>query len=124
MTSVGNAMASALVAEGKTGVERLARYDLWAPARQYMVYHGQPRILTEIASVNLADPFINPAGPDVPLGPQEVRWNYPVPYRQGEWRLRQIVDYAQHGRACRDFARCQDTGRPGSRTSTRCTRIG
>jgi hypothetical protein len=94
ITSVGNAMASALVAEGKTGIEYLSRYDLWAPARQYMVYHGQPRILTEIASVELADPFVNPAGADVPLGPQEARWNYPVPYKSGEWRLRQIVDYA------------------------------
>ena len=94
ITSVGNAMASALVAEGKTGIEYLSRYDLWAPARQYMVYHGQPRILTEIASVELADPFVNPAGKDVPLGPQEARWNYPVPYKSGEWRLRQIVDYA------------------------------
>jgi hypothetical protein len=94
LTSVGTAMASALVAEGKTGIEYLARYDLWAPARQYMVYHGQPRILTEIASVDLADPFVNPLGKDVPLGPQEARWNYPVPYKSGEWRLRQIVDYA------------------------------
>ena len=94
LTGVGNAMASALVAEGKTGIEYLARYDLWAPARQYMVYHGQPRILTEIASVDLADPFVNPLGKDVPLGPQEARWNYPVPYKSGEWRLRQIVDYA------------------------------
>ena len=94
ITSVGNAMASALVAEGKTGIEYLSRYDLWAPARQYMVYHGQPRILTEIASVELADPFVNPAGKDVPLGPQDARWNYPVPYKSGAWRLRQIVDYA------------------------------
>ena len=94
LTGVGNAMASALVAEGKTGIEYFARYDLWAPARQYMVYHGQPRILTEIASVDLADPFVNPLGKDVPLGPQEARWNYPVPYKSGEWRLRQIVDYA------------------------------
>ena len=93
MTSVGQAMASALVAEGKTGVETNARYDLWAPARQYMVYHGQPRILTEIASANLADPYVNPAGRDQPLGPQEARWNF-LPYTRGEWRLRQIVDYA------------------------------
>ncbi len=92
MTSVGQAMASALVAEGKTGVESQARFDLWAPARQYMVYHGQARILSEIASVDLADPYVNPAGKDVPLGPQEPRWNY-LPYRSGEWRLRQIVDY-------------------------------
>ena len=49
--TVGQAMASALVSEGKAGVEWLSRYDLWAPARQYMLYHGQPRILTEIASV-------------------------------------------------------------------------
>ncbi|HEY7501419.1 MAG TPA: M14 metallopeptidase family protein [Vicinamibacterales bacterium] len=92
MTSVGQAMASALVAEGKTGIESQARYDLWAPARQYMVYHGQARILSEIASVSLADPYVNPAGKDVPLGPQEPRWNY-LPYTRGEWKLRQIVDY-------------------------------
>ncbi|HEY7058383.1 MAG TPA: M14 metallopeptidase family protein, partial [Vicinamibacterales bacterium] len=92
--AVGQAMASALVAEGKAGVEFHARYDMWTPARQYMVYHGQPRILSEIASVNLADPFVNPAGKDVPLGPQEARWNFPLPYRRADWHLRQIVDYA------------------------------
>jgi hypothetical protein len=54
-----------------------------------MVYHGQPRILTEIASVNLADPIVDSA----PLGPQEARWNFPLPYRGTEWHLRQIVDY-------------------------------
>ena len=37
------------IAEGKEGVAFNERYDQWAPARQYMVYHGQPRILTEIA---------------------------------------------------------------------------
>jgi hypothetical protein len=89
--TAGQAMAAALVAEGKAGVEWLSTYDLWAPARQYMVYHGQPRILTEIASVNLADPLVNANG--VPFGPQEARWNFPLPYRKSEWRLRQIVDY-------------------------------
>ncbi len=58
-----------------------------------MVYHGQPRILTEIASVDLADPIVNPAGRDVPLGPQDARWNFPLPYKSGDWRLRDIVDY-------------------------------
>jgi zinc carboxypeptidase len=88
---VGQAMASALIAEGKAGVEFHSRYDLWAPARQYMVYHGQPRILSEIASVDLADPIVSPGG--APFGPQEPRWNYPMPYRSSEWKLRQIVDY-------------------------------
>jgi len=69
LTGVGNAMASALVAEGKTGIEYLARYDLWAPARQYMVYHGHPRILTEIANSNLADPVKSANGR--PLGWQD-----------------------------------------------------
>jgi hypothetical protein len=86
-------MATALIAEGKAGVAFAQQYDLWTPARQYMVYHGQPRILTEIASATLADPFVNPAGKDQPLGPQEARWNFPLPYRRSDWRLRQIVDY-------------------------------
>jgi hypothetical protein len=91
--SYGAAMASALVAEGKGGVEWGNRYDLWTPARQYMVYHGQPRILTEIASVNLADPIVNPAGKNVPFGPQERRATFPLPYTRSDWRLRDIVDY-------------------------------
>jgi hypothetical protein len=90
---VGLAMASQLVSENKAGVEWSSRYDMWTPARQYMVYHGAPRILTEIASVNLADPFVNPAGRDKGLGPQEPASNYPLVYKSGEWRLRQIVDY-------------------------------
>jgi hypothetical protein len=68
-------------------------YDQWTPARQYMLYHGQPRILTEIASANLADPYVNPAGANQPLGPQEARQNFPKPYSKGDWRLSQIVDY-------------------------------
>ena len=91
---IGEAMASALVDSGQAGVEFYSSYDMWTPARQYQCYHGQPRILTEIASVNIADPFVNPAGKDTPLGPQDALWNYPLPYRSGEWRLRQIVDYA------------------------------
>ena len=90
---IGMAMAAALAAENKTGVVYGQQYDLWAPARQYMLYHGQPRILTEIASARLADPYVNPAGSDVPLGPQEARINFPVPYDRGVWRLGDIVDY-------------------------------
>ena len=90
---IGMAMAASLIAEDKGGVVYGQQYDLWAPARQYMLYHGQPRILTEIASAQLADPFVNPAGPDVPLGPQDARVNFPLPYDKGVWRLGDIVDY-------------------------------
>jgi hypothetical protein len=88
---IGLAMAGALAAAGKEGVSYNTQYDLWAPARQYMVYHGQPRILTEIASANLADPYRSPKGE--PLGPRESRWNHPVPYPGSEWRISQIMDY-------------------------------
>ena len=91
--TVGQAMATALIADGKEGVAWNEAYDLWTPARQYMVYHGQPRILTEIASASLADPFVNPAGKDKPLGPQDSRMNFPKPYSKGTWTLGQIVDY-------------------------------
>ncbi len=92
--TVGQAMATALVAEGKEGVAWVEGYDMWTPARQYMVYHGQPRILTEIASSgpNLADPYVNPQKGQ-PLGPQESRWNFPVPYSKDTWTLGQQMDY-------------------------------
>ena len=92
---IGRAMASALVANGKKGIVSSDLYDLWTPARQYMVYHGQPRILTEIASANLADPYINPSGPSRPLGRQQVRANFPVPYDSSVWRLGDIVEYGE-----------------------------
>ncbi|MGE3275049.1 MAG: M14 family metallopeptidase [Vicinamibacterales bacterium] len=91
-STVGQAMASALIAEGKEGVAWLQGYDMWTPARQYMVYHGQPRILTEIASSNLADPYVNP-NKGQPLGPQDAHWNFPVPYSKDTWTLGQQVDY-------------------------------
>jgi hypothetical protein len=90
---IGSALATALISEGKEGVAWNEQYDLWAAARQYMVYHGQVRILTEIASASLADPFVNPAGKDKPLGPQETRVNFPKPYTKSTWTLGQIVDY-------------------------------
>ena len=62
--TVGQSMAQALIAEGKEGVAWEDTYDMWSPARQYMVYHGQPRILTEIANSNLADPLSTPRQAD------------------------------------------------------------
>src|SRR5687767_2689629 len=91
--AVGTAMATALLGEGKEGVGWLESYDMWSPARQYMVYHGQPRILTEIANSGaLADPFVNPRKGQ-PIGPQDSRWNFPVPYSKDTWTLGQQVDY-------------------------------
>jgi hypothetical protein len=91
--TVGQAMASALIGEGKEGVAWTEQYDMWTPARQYMIYHGQPRILTEIASSgSLADPYVNPQK-GRPIGPQEPRATFPVPYSKDTWTLGQQVDY-------------------------------
>lgn len=90
--TVGQAMASALIGEGKEGVAWTENYDMWSPARQYMVYHGQPRILTEIANSNLADAYVNPRKGQ-PLGPQDSRATFPVPYSRDTWTLGQQVDY-------------------------------
>ena len=92
---IGRSMTAALTAAGKTGVINSDQYDLWTPARQYMLYHGQPRILTEIASARLADPYVNPAGPNRPLGPQQLRTNFPAPYDSAVWRLSDIVEYGE-----------------------------
>lgn len=92
-STVGLAMATALIAEGKTGVSWEDNYDMWSPARQYMVYHGQPRILTEIASSpGLADPFVNPRKGQ-PIGPQDSRAHFPVPYDKDTWTLGQQMEY-------------------------------
>ena len=90
-STVGAAMAEALLSEGKEGVAWEDAYDMWSPARQYMVYHGQPRILTEIANSNLADPIKSPNGK--PLGWQDSRAHFPVPYTKDTWTLGQQVDY-------------------------------
>ena len=92
---VGMAMASALIAAGKKGVGYSDQYDLWSPARQYMLYHGQPRILTEIASARLANPLYNPIGIGRPIGPQQSHWNFPVPFDRAVWRLADIVEYGR-----------------------------
>ena len=89
--TVGQAMAHALLSEGKEGVAWEDQYDMWSPARQYMVYHGQPRILTEIANSALADPIKSANGQ--PLGWRDSRAHFPVPYSKSTWTLGQQVDY-------------------------------
>ena len=94
--TVGQAMAHALLSEGKEGVAWEDQYDMWSPARQYMVYHGQPRILTEIANSNLADPVKSANGR--PLGWQESTAHFPVPYYEGHLDARTAGGLRRHRR--------------------------
>jgi hypothetical protein len=96
VNGLGTAMASRLVAEGKTGVVVNALFDGWTPARSYPHTHGGVRILSELASAKMATPV------DVPFAelergagfdPKAASWNFPSPWPGGTWKLRDIVDY-------------------------------
>jgi hypothetical protein len=87
---MGMAMQRGMTSAGMKGVGWGSTYDYWTPSRQYQVYHGAARVLTEAASVsNLAYPQIG----DGPLGQQESDINFIEPYDSNKWTLRQIVDY-------------------------------
>ena len=94
---LGMSMAADLTAASKKGVVTNALYDFWAPARQYMAYHGGIRILSEAASASLASPLT--VRPDqiqttgLGYNPRERSWNYLEPWEGGTWRIGDIVDY-------------------------------
>src|SRR5581483_9546858 len=94
---LGMAIASDLTASGKKGVVTNALYDFWAPARQYMAYHGGIRILSEAASAALATPL--EVRPDqiqttaLGFNPRQTSWNYLQPWEGGTWKIGDIVSY-------------------------------
>ncbi len=94
---LGLGMAADLTAAGKKGVVTNALYDFWAPARQYMAYHGGIRILSESASASLASPLtVRPDQIDTAalgFNPREASWNYLEPWEGGTWHIGDIVDY-------------------------------
>ncbi len=92
MNLVGATMASALIDAGRTGVAHQQTFDLWwhGGARSTPTRHNMIGILSEAASARLASPLC--------LAPDSVRQprrgvNYPAPWVEGCWRLRDIVDY-------------------------------
>lgn len=97
MNALGTHAALDLAAAGKTGIQHNGTYDLWSPARHYMLYHAGLRILSESASARIASPIEIPAtrlaggrgGEDF----TRSSWSFPAPWQGGTWRLRDIVDY-------------------------------
>ncbi|HWP43391.1 MAG TPA: hypothetical protein VNO14_09170, partial [Blastocatellia bacterium] len=83
-----------------TGIVINGVYDAWTPARAYQHYHAGIRILSETASARLASPTNVPfeqLRPQVNVNPKVRTWNFPEPWRGGEWRLRDIVAYQESG---------------------------
>jgi hypothetical protein len=94
--AVGSNLALEVSETGKTGVLINGVYDMWSPARAYMAYHGSLRILTESASVNIASPIDTPFSTlDKGIGydAKVAKWNFPNPWKGGEWHLGDIVAY-------------------------------
>jgi hypothetical protein len=93
---IGQAQMNRLISEGKSGVTTNAIYDAWTPARAYQHYHGAVRILSEAASVGYASPIhqeFRDLRPGLGYDPRAVSWKFPLLWRGGDWRLRDIVDY-------------------------------
>jgi hypothetical protein len=89
---MGTFIATELTAQGKGGVAHSIGFDAWTPARAYHHYHGGIRILTEAASVRIATP-ITLREEDLPSSARQESVSMPLPWKGGEWRLRDIVDY-------------------------------
>lgn len=100
VNQLGAYMAAELTAAGLEGVVIQAIYDAYSPARAYMHYHGGARILSETASADLATPVrvaANRLGPQRGYDAGRRSWNYPLPWRGGEWGLPDIVRYQKAG---------------------------
>ena len=100
VNQLGAYMAAELTSQGKRGVVINAIYDGYHPGRAYMHYHGGARILSETASAQLATTVEVP--PEVVWGGREydasqAAWNFPWPWRGGEWGLPDIVEYQFSG---------------------------
>ena len=96
VNQLGTWMAAELVSQGKKGVVVNAIFDVFDPGRAYMHYHGGARILSETASARLATTVDVPA--ETVRGGREydaaqAAWNFPWPWRGGEWGLPEIVEY-------------------------------
>ena len=100
VNQLGAYMAAELTSQGKRGVVINAIYDGFHPGRAYMHYHGGARILSETASARLAS-TVNVPREEVRGGREyeasQAAWNFPWPWRGGEWGLPDIVEYQFSG---------------------------
>ena len=93
---LGMSMVWRMTNQGFTGIGSNASYDQWSPARQYSLYHGGARLLTETASAGLATPVDIPFDqlrPARGYDPKTASWNFPAVWHGGRWTYADIVRY-------------------------------
>jgi hypothetical protein len=96
INSLGANTALDIASSGKAGVLSYGVYDFWSPLRDYIAYHNGLRVLTESASANIASPIDIPfdrLGRGIGYDAKDATWNFPNPWKGGEWHLGDIVDY-------------------------------
>jgi hypothetical protein len=94
--ALGMNTALEIAQTGKKGVLSYGVYDFWSPVRDYIAYHNGLRILTESASADIATPVNIPfekLARGIGYDPKVASWNFPDPWKGGEWHLGDIVDY-------------------------------
>jgi hypothetical protein len=96
INALGSNTALEIAGTGKTGVLSYGVYDFWSPLRDYIAYHNGLRILTESASADIASPVNIPferLARGIGYDAKVSSWNFPNPWKGGEWHLGDIVDY-------------------------------
>lgn len=96
INALGTNTSLEIAGKGKAGVLSYGVYDFWSPLRDYIAYHNGLRILTESASADIASPVNIPfqkLGKGIGYDAKIATWNFPDPWKGGEWHLGDIVDY-------------------------------